>query len=75
MLWFSLTGRVTHHLHELVEIDLSVAIDINLGNRGVKLLLGVHAAELVTGQEFEKLVRVDLTTAILVKHLEGGPQV
>ena len=71
----SLTGRIAHHSHELVEVDLSVAVDVDLGDGGVELLLGVHAAELLARQQLEKLVRVDLPAAVLVKHLESGPQV
>ena len=71
----SLSGCVSHHCHELVEINLAVAVDIDLCNGLVELLLGVHAAELLAREKFEQLAGVDLSAAVLIKHLEGGSEV
>ena len=46
----------SHHREELIEVNLTIAIFINLSDRLIKLLLSVHVSEFVTCQELEKLV-------------------
>ena len=52
----SLIGSVPHHLHKLVEVNLAVAVLVDLGDGRVELRLGVHAAEFFAGEQLEKLV-------------------
>lgn len=63
LLPFSLCNA-SHHREELLEVNLSIAILINLSNRLIKLLLSVHVSELVTCQKLQKFVRVDLAAAV-----------
>ena len=44
-----------HHLKELLEVNLSVTILIDLSDGLVELRLRVDVAELLTGQQLEKL--------------------
>jgi len=67
----SSSRSVSHHGHELVEINLSISILVDFGDSLVKLLLGVHVSEVFTGEELEQLVGIDLTAAVRVEHLEG----
>lgn len=60
-----------HHLEELLEVNLSVTVLINLSNGLVELLLRVDITELFAGEQLEKLAAVDLTAIVCVKHLEG----
>lgn len=68
-------GDTAHHLHELLEIDLSVAVLVNLSNGLVQLLLRVNVAELFAGEQRQQLRRIDLPAVVRVKHLEGCLQV
>ena len=49
-------GDATHHLKELLEINLTVAILIDLGDRRVELLGRVHVSELFAGEQLEQLI-------------------
>ena len=62
---------VPHHCHELLEVNLAIAIRVHLSDGRVELLCCVHVSELITAKKLQKLVRVDLAAAIFVKHLEG----
>ena len=48
-------GDTAHHLEELLEVDLTVAVLIDLGDGLVKLLLRVDVAELLTREQLQKL--------------------
>ena len=48
-------GDTAHHLEELLEVDLTVAVLIDLGDGLVKLLLRVNIAELLTRKKLQKL--------------------
>ena len=54
----------SHHGEELIKVNLSIAVFIDLRNRLIKLLLSVHVSELIAGQELQKLARVDLAAAV-----------
>jgi len=68
-------GDATHHLKELLEINFTVAIIIDLGDRRVELLGRVHVFELFAGEQLEQLRCVDLPTTVSIKHVEGRFQV
>ena len=65
----------SHHREELLEVNLSIAIHINLSDGLIQLFLRVHVFELVTSQELQEFVGVDLTAAIAVEHLESRLEV
>ena len=48
-------GDTAHHLEELLEIDLTVAVLVDLGDGLVELLLRVDVAELFTREQLQKL--------------------
>ena len=60
-----------HHLEELLEVNLSIAVLVDLGNGLVELLLRVDITELFAGEQLEKLAAVDLTAIVRIKHLKG----
>ena len=64
-----------HHLKELLEVDLTVAVLIDLGDRLVKLGLRVDISELLASQQLEQFGRIDLPTIVRVEHLEGRLEV
>ena len=64
-----------HHLHELFEVNLAVAIIVDFCNGLVELFLCVHVSEHVSSQETQELFRIDLPTAVFVKHLKGSLEV
>ena len=71
----SFSGCSTHHLEELIEVDFSVTVLIDLVDGGLKLFLRVHRGELVAGKKLEELLLVDPAATVGVKHLEGCFQV
>jgi len=71
----SLSGCSTHHLEELIEVDFTVTVFIDLVDGGLELLLGVHFSELVASEKLEELSLVDSAATVSVKHLEGRLQV
>lgn len=64
-----------HHLEELLEVDLSVTILVNFGDRLIKLVLRVDIAELFAGEQLEELARVDFAAIVRVEHLKGRLEV
>ena len=64
-----------HHLKELLEVDLTVAVLIDLGDRLVKLSLRVDISELLASQQLEQFGRIDLPAIVRVEHLEGRLEV
>jgi hypothetical protein len=67
---FSLTDSL-HHVHELLETDLAVAIFVNLLHNLVDSSLVKVAAET---KDFLDLVGGNNSRAVLVKHLESSLQ-
>jgi len=43
------SGNAAHHLNELVEVDLAVAVVVDFSDRLVELILSVHIFEFVAG--------------------------
>merc|ERR1712187_187498 len=58
-----------HHLHELLIVDLTIAIDICLSNHLINLLIRQLLAEV--RHHMPKLGRADEAIAITVEHLES----
>lgn len=68
-------GDTAHHLEELVEVNLSITVLVDLSDGLVELGLRVDVTELLASEKREKLTRVDLATGVSVEHLEGCLQV
>ena len=64
-----------HHLKELLEVDLTVTVLINLCDSLVKLGLRVDVAELLAREQLQELARVNLPAIVRVEHLEGRLEV
>ena len=64
-----------HHDKELLEVDLAVAILVDLLDRLVELLLRVDVLEFFSSEERVQLFRVDFATVVLIEHLESRLQV
>ena len=64
-----------HHLEELLEIDFSVSVFVDLGDSLIELGLRVYIAELFASEQLQELRGVDLSAMVRVDHLEGRPQV
>ena len=71
----SLSGCSTHHLEELMEVDLTVTVFIDFLDDSLKLLLSVQFSEFVAGKKLEELLLVDSATTVCVEHLEGRFQI
>ena len=48
-------GDTAHHLEELLEVNLTIAVLVDLGDGLVELLLRVDVAELLTREQLQKL--------------------
>lgn len=48
-------GDTAHHLEELLEIDLTITVLVDLGDGLVELLLRVDVAEFFTREQLQKL--------------------
>ena len=62
-------------MHEFVEVDLSVAVFVDLLDCLRDLLSGIQVLELITCDELQDLLVVDFAAAVSVKHLESRAQV
>jgi len=50
---------VLHHLLELLEVDLTVAVLVDLADRGLELLLRVDVFEILAAEELPDFLAVD----------------
>ena len=48
-------GDTVHHGEELLEVNFSISVLVDLGNGLVELILRVHVAELLTAEQLQKL--------------------
>ena len=64
-----------HHVHEFFEVNLAVAVLINLVDCGVQLLLGVDVLHFLTLEKGLELRGIDLAAVVNVEHAEGGLEV
>mmetsp|Transcript_49020 Transcript_49020/g.116632 ORF Transcript_49020/g.116632 Transcript_49020/m.116632 type:complete len:213 (-) Transcript_49020:1073-1711(-) len=75
-LWLSASniGQVSpaHHLHELLEIDLSIAIHIDLLH-DLSHILGCCILDVTIRQHISNFLLADLAIAVSVKDAEGHP--
>ena len=64
-----IVGHLGHHLAELLKIDLTIPIHVDLGNDFVPdRIIGLH----IVAESLGDLLSIDGATAILVKELEGS---
>lgn len=65
------SSNALHHIHELIKVYFSISVLVYLSNSLRKLILGVDVFKFLTREEIVQLGRVDLSTSILVEHVEG----
>ena len=68
-------SNVLHHGHELFEVDLAVAVLVDLADGLLELRPRVQVLHAVAREQLGQLTLVDFPTTILVEHVEGRLQV
>lgn len=63
--------RLLHHLHELVEINFSVSVGVDLGYGILDGVLADEAIEFVSLEQSDDLFIVDLAAIVPVEHVES----
>ena len=61
---------VLHHLAELVKVDFSISIDVDLCDVFFDLFLGWHVAHIDSSEELKDFDRIDFTRLVGIKHIK-----
>lgn len=67
--------KTLHHVHELFEVDFTVAILVDFHDSLCDLILCVEVLKFIAADELQNLLVVDFAAAIDIKHGEGRLQV